>query len=114
MGLPQTSDLLRTLLDQSSDQIYAIDLETGAIIDCNEGACRALGYSREELLALRVVDFDPNLTADEWTARVPGWRARREVVLNSSHRRRDGSTFPVEARNRNVLLEGRNVLISDV
>jgi PAS domain S-box-containing protein len=112
MGLPKTSDLLRTLLDQSSDQIYAIDLESGAIFDCNDGACRALGYSRDELLSMRVIDFDPNITAEEWATWVPRWLERPELVLNSSHRRRDGSMFAVEVRNRNVLVDGRHVMIS--
>jgi PAS domain S-box-containing protein len=42
----------RQLFDQSVDALIIHDA-SGNIVDCNAEACRALGYSREELLALR-------------------------------------------------------------
>ncbi len=54
--------LFRTLVDQSNDAIEVVDPETLRFLDANEKACAELGYSREELLSLRVFDIDPAIT----------------------------------------------------
>ena len=54
--------LFRTLVDQSNDAIEVVDPETLRFLDVNEKACSDLGYSREELLSLRVFDIDPAVT----------------------------------------------------
>ncbi|MCL4695191.1 MAG: PAS domain S-box protein, partial [Candidatus Hydrogenedentes bacterium] len=48
---------LRTIFDGLEDTLFVHDLE-GRILDCNRAACRVLGYTREELLSMRTVDFD--------------------------------------------------------
>ncbi len=88
--------LFRTLLDDSSDAIEVLDPATLRFIDINETECRVLGYSREELLSMSVLDISPAIDADtrekiDAQLRQSG-RARFEAV----HRRKDGSTFPVE------------------
>ncbi|MGE5623044.1 MAG: PAS domain-containing protein, partial [Bacillota bacterium] len=47
----------RAALDASGDPIFLIDRETMRIIDANDIACSASGYSREELLTLGPPDF---------------------------------------------------------
>jgi PAS domain S-box-containing protein len=54
----------RQLFDQSVDALIIHDA-SGNIVDCNAEACRALGYSREELLALRIRDISANLITSE-------------------------------------------------
>ena len=88
--------LFRTLLDNSHDSIEVLDPVTLRFFDINETGCRVLGYSREELLSMSVFDIDTDANADstkviEAQLRQSG-RARFETV----HRRKDGSTFPVE------------------
>jgi PAS domain S-box-containing protein len=87
--------LFRALLDQSTDSIEILDLATLRLLDVNEGACRALGYTREELLSMRVPDIDPMLAANPEKYKAPV-EASGEARLESVHRRKDGSTFPVE------------------
>jgi PAS domain S-box-containing protein len=102
--------LFRTLLDQSSDAIEVVDPETLRLLDVNERSCVELGYSREELLTMTVLDIDP--TVDEST------RARVQQRLQESgfaiketvHRRKDGTTFPVEISMRRVQLDREYVV----
>ena len=51
--------LFRKLIDQSSDAIEVVDPETLRFLDVNERSCRDLGYTRDELLSLKVADIDP-------------------------------------------------------
>ena len=50
--------LFRSLIDGSNDALEVIDPATLRFLDVNERACRDLGYSREELLSLTVLDVD--------------------------------------------------------
>jgi diguanylate cyclase (GGDEF)-like protein/PAS domain S-box-containing protein len=42
----------RSAMDATADAIFLIGLPGMALVDVNDGACRMLGYSREELLAI--------------------------------------------------------------
>ncbi|MCU1303760.1 MAG: Sigma-54 dependent transcriptional regulator (Modular protein) [Candidatus Sulfotelmatobacter sp.] len=97
--------LFRTLVDRSNDSIQVMDPVTLRFLDANEKACAQLGYSREELLSLSVFDIDPVVTQGS-TAEVAE-RLKREgsVSMESVHRRKDGSTFPVELSLTRVQLE---------
>ena len=89
--------LFHALLDQSNDAIEVIDPETGSFLDVNERACLVSGYTREELLSLRVIDVDTNVTdSSSYLLAVEELRAAGARVMESAHRRKDGSTYPVE------------------
>ena len=79
--------------------------KTLRFLDVNEKACSALGYSREELLSLRVFDIDPTVTESSVVAIREQWRESGWLVLESVHRRKDGSTFPVEVSTKQVRVE---------
>jgi len=104
--------LFRTLVDQSNDAIEVVDPQTLGFLDVNETACRALGYARDELMSLKVLDIDPTVE--------PSMRARIESELRHSgfairegvHRRKDGSTFPVELSMKLVQLDRPYVVVA--
>ncbi len=97
--------LFRALVEQSNDSIEIVDLKTLRFLDVNEKACSALGYTREELLSLRVFDIDPNVTESSVVAIREQWRNLGWLVLESVHRRKDGSTFPVEVSTKQVRVD---------
>jgi len=55
----QGLELFRALVDRSNDAFEIIDPETARILDVNEKGCTELGYTREEILSLRVFDIAP-------------------------------------------------------
>jgi PAS domain S-box-containing protein len=105
--------LFRTLIDRSNEAIEVIEPETLRILDVNEKACQDLGYSRQELLSMSVFDIDP--TADAATAKVVWNRLMNSgsLIIESRHRRKDGSTFPVEVNLKYVQLD-RSYVVSVV
>ncbi|MGD0566880.1 MAG: PAS domain S-box protein [Candidatus Sulfotelmatobacter sp.] len=105
--------LFRTLVDQSNDAIEVVDPETLRFIDVNEKACLELGYSREEFLSLRVFDINPAATESSVEKIREELRKSGSHVMESVHRRKDGSTFPVEISLRRVQLE-RNYVVNIV
>ena len=103
--------LFRTLLDQSNDSIKVIDPETLRFLDANEKAWAELGYSREELLSMGVLDIDPAVTESSAPKIGEALRNLGSLVMEGLHRRKDGSTFPVEVGMKRVQLE-RDYIVS--
>jgi len=82
-------------VDHAADIIFWIDSD-GKFIYANEEAYNALGYSREELLALKLYEVELNFSADIWK---DYWEVNRDlgsVMLETKYRRKDNTTFPVE------------------
>ena len=97
--------LFRTLLDQSIDAIEIVDPETFRFLDVNEKSCAELGYTREEMLSKTIFDINPNLTPDR-AAKIRESLAKTGFeIIESVHRRKDGTTFPVETSVRCVQLD---------
>ena len=105
--------LFRSLVDQSNDAIQVVDLETMRLLDVNAKACSSLGYTREELLSMRVYDIDP--TVDESVRARLGDTLRKSgsAVFQTLQRRKDGSTFPVEVSMKLVHFD-RNYVVCAV
>ncbi len=97
--------LFRTLIDKSNDAIEVIDLETGQFIDVNERACTNLGYSRNELLNMKVFDVDPNQTPESFQSIMDGVQHSKSTIIETLNRHKDGSIFPVEVNVTAVKLE---------
>ncbi|MCE5335839.1 MAG: PAS domain S-box protein [Desulfobacteraceae bacterium] len=62
----------------------------------NEASCRGLGYSREELLAMRLIDVDPVFPAAIWPEYWKNVIEEGTAVLETWHKAKDGKAFPVE------------------
>jgi PAS domain S-box-containing protein len=97
--------LFRTLLDQSNDAIEVFDPESLRFLDVNEKACVDLGYNRKELLSMSIFDIDPTLDHSSAKRIVEELRKSGSVTRETSHRRKDGSTFPVEVNIKHVPLD---------
>jgi len=96
----ETNQRLGRLLDASSNEIYVADARTLRFVQVNQGAQRNLGYSREELLRMRPADIVPGFDAEHAHRMVEQLRNGEldTAIYESEHRRRDGSTYPVEIR----------------
>jgi PAS domain S-box-containing protein len=97
--------LFRNLIDRSPDAIEVIDPETGRFLDVNTTGCARLGYSREEMLALNVADIDVEKDYwNLWPIIVEELKKTGFRTIEGRHRRKDGTTFPVEVNARYINL----------
>jgi PAS domain S-box-containing protein len=82
----------RSLLEQAADSIFVTEPD-GRILDANEQATALLGYTRGELLGMRLQDLAAPAEAAEALAR-PRQVSPAAIALHL--RRRDGVLLPVE------------------
>ena len=87
--------ILKRSIDCAPDGAYRTDAE-GRFLYMNDAGCKTLGYSSEELLEMRVSDINPRATAERWSQVWQDLKERGSFTVQSVHRRKDGSEFPVE------------------
>jgi diguanylate cyclase (GGDEF)-like protein/PAS domain S-box-containing protein len=88
------------VVERSLNEILVFDAGTHRVIHANEGARRNLGYTMEELRALTGIDLGVGWSEARRRAMQEALLTgeREQVVFEIEVRRRDGSTYPVEAR----------------
>lgn len=101
------------ILEHSRDSVLLIRGEDGRILKANSAAVLAYGYTKEELLSLTIRDLRAPETVEPNAEQMA--KADDEGMLfETIHRRKDGSTFPVEVSSRGVMAGGTRTLISMV
>lgn len=101
------------ILDNACDSVYLIGPDR-RFVYVNDGACRSLGYSREELLGRTPEDIDPDLTPERARWIRTQLAERGCVTLETKHRRRDGRVFPVELQGALFEYRGQTVHVAIV
>lgn len=87
--------LVQAIVDRASVGIFVISPD-GSIQNVNEHACKSLGYTREELCRMTILEIDPFLSAEKWIEHRNMVEEEKVKRFETVHRRKDGSTFPVE------------------
>ena len=90
--------LFRTLIDRSNDAIEVLDPETLRFLDMNRrNAACDLGYSRNELLSLTILDIDPFVEQGA-AARINSELEKSgTITIEGWHKRKVVMKHPVEA-----------------
>jgi PAS domain S-box-containing protein len=107
---------LGQLVDESSDEIYVFDSDSLLFVQANRRAQQNLGYSLEELRQMKPVDVAPEMTAERLAEALEPVRngTRSSALVHTPERRRDGTTYPVEARLSLVETGGRTAVVAIV
>ena len=99
----------RTFVDHATDAFFLLD-DRSIVLDVNRQACDGLGYSREELIGKHRRDFDVGLDDTSIQSAKQRTDAGEAVTFESRHRRKDGTSFPVEVRVGQFEQGGRRFL----
>lgn len=99
------------LISKYARDIILLMGRDGQIIEANEAAINAYGYTRDELLSKNISDLRDPETLDTMSNQMQ-LADSEGLLFETKHKRKDGSTFPVEVSSRGTVIEGRRVLLS--
>jgi len=110
---------LGRILDDSLNEIFLFDSQTLKFELVNRGARENLGYSMTELKELTPVDIKPEFTEPQFLELVSPLvnGESRVLVFETIHRRKNGTTYPVEVHLQLSRVGGRAVfaaIVSDI
>jgi diguanylate cyclase (GGDEF)-like protein/PAS domain S-box-containing protein len=109
MSLAKESHKNETLLRTASDGIHILDFE-GNVVQMNDAFCRMLGYTEAEMLGMNVVQWDAQWTAAQIKANINSLVGSNATMLETRHRRRDGSIIDVEVSVAKVDVDGQQLV----
>lgn len=104
----------KNLVEYAGDAIFVYDRDVDRIVDCNQRACDGLGYTRDELLQMPISDVEVNFDKEQIRSITGALRPGEAITVDGKHRRKDGSTFPVEARIGIIAQTGSDTLVGIV
>jgi PAS domain S-box-containing protein len=99
------------LAENTSDILFFIRVRDGMIFEANQAAINTYGYSRQEFTKLNIKDLrvgDP----PELVAKQIAQANSTGIVFETIHKRKDGSTIPVEVNSIGADLNGERLLVS--
>jgi PAS domain S-box-containing protein len=92
------------------DILLFVRKSDGRIIEANDSAISAYQYSKDELLSMSV--FDLRVEAQGLVTEQIEKAAAEGILFETTHRRKDGRTFPVEVSSRQAEISGEHILVS--
>lgn len=101
----------RTLFNSSSDAIFIHD-SSGWFLEVNDVACECLGYTRDELLEMNLMDIDTPEAARSAPEHIRDLHQEGLIFFETAHQRKDGQQFPVEITSRLIDYEGETWILS--
>ena len=110
-ALRQSEQRFRTFVDHATDAFFLFD-DQNVVLDVNRQACESLGYTREELLGMTAIDFDPDVTPAQMESIKRKLDDGELLAFESRHRRKGGTVFPVEVRGQAFWESGRRFTVA--
>jgi len=104
----QTEELYRLalfLLDRLNETVFLVRFD-GRLFHVNDETSRLLGYTRDELIHMKIFNVDTNLTADGWQDEFNSIKVKKQAVYESKYRAKDGMRIPVEVSVNFIELYG--------
>ncbi|MCP4687387.1 MAG: PAS domain S-box protein [Desulfobacterales bacterium] len=112
-ALRESEARYRTLFEQANDAIF-LSTEDDRIIDVNRRACEMLGYTREELLAMKVSNLQAPEVRGQNGSVIKSELTQDGAPFESMDIHRDGSRIPVEVSTSRFTGEGEGLALSIV
>ena len=107
---------LGRILNDSSNEIYVADANSLIFLQVNRGAVQNLGYSKDEFEGIHLLDIFADLDRISFDLLLQPLRdGHKEYVFHQGkNRRKDGSTYPVEARLQLSLQDNPPIIVATV
>ena len=115
--LRASETLFRSVVTQAVDILLIVDMDVN-IVDANEMASESTGFSIEELTKMKFHELDAvERSEDERKQLLSFVLEHGELTIGGRFRRKDGSSFPIEARAGTIVVDDKTyvlIMVRDV
>jgi len=114
-ALLESEKRYRMLYESAGDAIFILDTEggkAGQIISANKAAADMHGYTAGELLTLNIRDLDTLDAAKDAPKRIERMLKGEWLKTEMTHRKKDGTVFPVEVNAGLLELENHKYILA--
>ncbi|HEX9652213.1 MAG TPA: PAS domain S-box protein, partial [bacterium] len=96
----------QAIFEGSRDAIFITDANA-TLVDVNRAACMLSGYSKRELLTMRIPDLHEDIDLEAYRQFHDRIMAGEEIISEAQILKKDGSKVDAEFNNRRVVIAGR-------
>ena len=104
--------LVNYAMNKAGDSIIWIDPNTSKFINANQTALKILGYSKQELTKLSVLDIDPNFSKDIWLEFVKTVKTKGSYSIETQNISKDGKIIPQEINANYIVFEDTPFIVA--
>ncbi len=109
-ALQESHEALQSILQTTLDGFWRVD-GLGNLLEVNQTYCDMSGFTREELLAMRIPDLEAMLSPYEVSDRIQRIFKQGHAQFETMHRRKDGSIWRVEVSTAFSSLSGGQIFV---
>ncbi|MBL6958439.1 MAG: transporter substrate-binding domain-containing protein [Rhodospirillales bacterium] len=100
-------------VDNAAETIFWVRPDDGGLDYVNEAACRNLGYTREEMLAMHIPQIDIDFPAEKFPELLMALTDKRFTSFESRHQKKNGDIIDVEVRAYLAENDDREIFVAN-
>ncbi len=104
----------KALVDQAAPDGLFVHDHNGDFLEVNKQACLSVGYTKEELLHMNVLDLEQDFDLPNAQAAWDKMQPELSATLYGHHKRKDGVQFPVEVHFGLLIFAEQRLYIAQV
>jgi PAS domain S-box-containing protein len=111
LSVEKTLQHYEILARHGRDIVLFIRRSDGHIVEANEAAVKAYGYSQKKLLSLTIQDLRTPASVELTESQMDAADSAG-TLFETEHRRKDGSIFAAEVSSQGMTIDGERILVS--
>ena len=114
-ALQESKERYDLIFEQAGDYVFLfkpIGQDSLNIIDVNNAALKAHGYSREELVGKPISFLDPDISPEKVSEVIETIKKEGAYIFNSRHLCKDGTILDLEINSRRITMDNETFYLS--
>ncbi|WP_052141122.1 PAS domain S-box protein [Pseudoalteromonas piratica] len=104
---------LKLSTELAADEVFWMKSDS-EIFYVNHAACEKLGYQREELVGMKVWEWDPLFPKEVWPTFWKELKEKKHIDFETQHQNKEGKVFPVRIKGHFIESNGEEILFAFV